>query len=108
LVFGVALAGVASAQPPGGSTAQCRDGTYSAAHEKDAPCANHGGVARWYGKRSPSENEATRPVGVNAPSPQKQPQRPASEERSSIDRSADGSRLAERPIALETSGLTGT
>jgi hypothetical protein len=33
--------------PPKGSTAQCRDGTYSFSKHRSGTCSGHGGVARW-------------------------------------------------------------
>lgn len=34
-------------KPPGGATAQCRDGTYSFSRSRRGTCSHHGGVARW-------------------------------------------------------------
>jgi hypothetical protein len=33
--------------PPGGATAQCRDGTYSFSQSRRGTCSHHGGVAIW-------------------------------------------------------------
>jgi uncharacterized protein YgiM (DUF1202 family) len=33
--------------PPTGSTAQCRDGTYSFSRNRRGTCSHHGGVKRW-------------------------------------------------------------
>jgi uncharacterized protein DUF3761 len=37
----------ASAAPPPGATAVCRDGTYSFSQHRSGTCSYHGGVARW-------------------------------------------------------------
>lgn len=37
----------ASASPPPGATARCRDGTYSYSHHRSGTCSHHGGVAKW-------------------------------------------------------------
>jgi hypothetical protein len=37
----------ASASPPPGATALCRDGTYSFSHHRAGTCSHHGGVAKW-------------------------------------------------------------
>lgn len=34
-------------RPPDGSSAQCRDGTYSFSRSRSGTCSHHGGVARW-------------------------------------------------------------
>jgi hypothetical protein len=33
---------------PKGSTAKCKDGTYSTAATRDAACTGHGGIETWY------------------------------------------------------------
>jgi hypothetical protein len=54
LVVGVAGA---SAAPPPGATALCRDGTYSYSQHRSGTCSYHGGVARWLtGSSSSSVN----------------------------------------------------
>ena len=37
----------ADGQPPAGSSAQCRDKTYSFSRSRSGTCSHHGGVARW-------------------------------------------------------------
>jgi Protein of unknown function (DUF3761) len=37
----------ASASPPPGATALCRDGSYSFSHHRSGTCSHHGGVAKW-------------------------------------------------------------
>jgi len=37
----------ADGQPPPGSSAQCRDGSYSFSRHRQGTCSHHGGVARW-------------------------------------------------------------
>lgn len=37
----------ASATPPPGATAKCRDATYSYSHHRRGTCSHHGGVATW-------------------------------------------------------------
>jgi hypothetical protein len=39
----------APAKAPAGSTAQCKDGTYSSATRRSDACAGHRGVKTWYG-----------------------------------------------------------
>jgi hypothetical protein len=39
----------APAKAPAGSTAQCKDGTYSKAAKRSDACAGHRGVKTWYG-----------------------------------------------------------
>lgn len=39
----------APAKAPAGSTAQCKDGTYSSAAKRSEACAKHRGVKTWYG-----------------------------------------------------------
>jgi len=34
-------------QPPGGASAQCRDGTFSFSQSRRGTCSHHGGVAKW-------------------------------------------------------------
>lgn len=41
------VAGAASAAPPPGATALCRDGTYSYSTHHSGTCSHHGGVKRW-------------------------------------------------------------
>jgi len=47
LTAALAAASAASAQPPPGATAQCRDGTYSFSRHHSGTCSYHGGVAVW-------------------------------------------------------------
>ena len=43
------LTASASARPPLGATAKCRDGTYSHSRHHSGTCSYHGGVATWLG-----------------------------------------------------------
>ena len=36
-----------ASRPPAGSTAKCRDGTYSFSQHRRGTCSGHGGVATW-------------------------------------------------------------
>jgi hypothetical protein len=49
LFVGSALASVtvATASPPSGATARCRDGSYSFSQHRSGTCSHHGGVAVW-------------------------------------------------------------
>ena len=49
LVFAVASYSKAPASTPPGSTAACKDGSYSTAASKSGACSGHGGVKKWYG-----------------------------------------------------------
>jgi hypothetical protein len=103
-VLGAALAGPAHAQAPAGSTAQCRDGTYSAPQEANVACANHGGIVRWYGRSSQRSREAyepTKAVGSDAPSVAERHEKPPPERSSHNEAgTADGLRLAAQGIPL--------
>ena len=48
LVFAVASYSKAPASTPPGSTAACKDGSYSTAASKSGACSGHGGVKDWY------------------------------------------------------------
>jgi Protein of unknown function (DUF3761) len=43
----VAVPVAASASPPAGASAVCRDGTYSYSQHHSGTCSHHGGVAKW-------------------------------------------------------------
>jgi Protein of unknown function (DUF3761) len=47
LVFFALAVPAATAAPPAGATALCRDGTYSFSKHRSGTCSHHGGVARW-------------------------------------------------------------
>lgn len=47
VVVNAMAAQTASASPPPGATARCRDGTYSFSHHRSGTCSHHGGVAKW-------------------------------------------------------------
>ena len=44
----------APASAPAGTTASCKDGSYSSAATKSGACSGHGGVKKWYGATSGS------------------------------------------------------
>jgi hypothetical protein len=46
-VLGAIAATAATASPPPGATARCRDGTYSYSKHRSGTCSQHGGVAQW-------------------------------------------------------------
>jgi uncharacterized protein DUF3761 len=37
--------------PPAGSTAKCKDGTYSQSQQRSGACSQHGGIAEWFGSK---------------------------------------------------------
>lgn len=47
VVFLALAVPAATAAPPPGATAVCRDGTYSFSQNRSGTCSYHGGVARW-------------------------------------------------------------
>ena len=84
IVFGVivatavAVSGVTrAAQVPSGATAQCHDGTYSAAKTKDDACTNHGGILTWFAdqasSKGPTERRAPKAAPTKAPRPDAPP-----------------------------------
>jgi len=70
---------------PAGSTALCRDGTYSTASERRHACAGHKGIKRWMAKAAPAvqnQSAAVRATGA-APTtgePSRTPATPARNE----------------------------
>lgn len=68
LLAGASLAQAqAPAAPPAGSTAACRDGTYSSESSRDAACAANRGVKEWWGKGGPDTRPAIPATSPNAP-----------------------------------------
>src|SRR5947208_12263727 len=68
--FGVMLLGSSAlaASKPANATAQCADGTYSAAKTTQGACSKHGGVKTWIGSAPATPAAATKikpaPVAV--------------------------------------------
>jgi hypothetical protein len=57
---GLVLAGASSGAAPPGTTAQCRDGTYSFSQHRSGTCSHHGGVALWLdGSSAPAATTPT-------------------------------------------------
>ena len=75
LAFGGNTAVHAADQAPAGATAQCKDGTYSTAKNKQGACSRHGGVATWLA------NEAPAPAPKSAPAPAESRKAPSAPER---------------------------
>lgn len=71
----LAFAASACAQAPAGSTAECKDGTYSSAATKNGACSRHGGVKTWYGDSKSGAEKADAKAGAeksaSAPRPGK-------------------------------------
>jgi hypothetical protein len=55
--FALALAGIAFAQAPAGSTGECKDGSYTTNATKRGACSGHKGVKEWYGSKSAAQEE---------------------------------------------------
>jgi hypothetical protein len=82
-----------SAQPstaPNGSTAQCKDGTYSTAKTKRGACSDHGGVATWFANAQPETKPAPEPQSHTATTG-KSAQRPAGAPTNATGQCKDGS-----------------
>src|ERR1700730_1146446 len=58
--------GAQAAKKPANATAQCKDGTYSAAKTERGACSSHGGVATWYGDPKGEAKTATKEAGAAA------------------------------------------
>jgi hypothetical protein len=76
------LVTAAQAQPPAGTTAVCRDGSYSSAAAKRGACSGHKGVGQWLGNSDATAAKAPSPaptVASKAPmaSPAPIPKAPA-------------------------------
>jgi len=48
----LSLGSATAASRPSNATAQCADGTYSAAKTKQGACSQHGGVQTWFGDQT--------------------------------------------------------
>ena len=57
----------AASKPPAGSTASCRDGTFSTESNRDTACAANRGVKEWWGKAGPTARSAIPATSANAP-----------------------------------------
>ena len=55
-----------AARKPANATAQCKDGTYSAAKTERGACSSHGGVATWYGDPKGEAKTPTKEAGAAA------------------------------------------
>jgi hypothetical protein len=70
LVVLLLTSATATAGPPAGATAQCRDGTFSYSQHHSGTCSHHDGVAAWLdagtttAPATPSTSSSTRPVDV--------------------------------------------
>lgn len=64
----------APAGAPAGTTAQCKDKSYSSSPTKRGACSGHGGVAQWYGSSAEQKGQAaTAPAPSAAPAPTQAP-----------------------------------
>src|SRR5689334_22551479 len=72
----IALAGGASAQPAG-TTAVCKDGSYSTAASKRGACSGHKGIGQWIGTNAPAAKaEPAAATGSPAGNPRATPNPP--------------------------------
>ena len=53
----LALAGIAFAQAPAGSTGECKDGSFTTNATKRGACSGHKGVKEWYGTKDATQPE---------------------------------------------------
>lgn len=54
----------AQSAAPTGSTARCKDGSYSTAKTRSGACSEHGGVATWWGGVAAAPVAAASPAGA--------------------------------------------
>lgn len=52
---------------PKGATAQCKDGTYSKAQNRQGACSRHGGVQTWFADEKPATAAPTKAPTTSAP-----------------------------------------
>ena len=69
IALGLIVPATGNAQAPGGSTGECKDGTYTSAESKRGACAGHGGVKDWYSNTAPAKAPAMAPAKPAATTP---------------------------------------
>jgi hypothetical protein len=95
-----ALAG-APAAAPSGTTATCKDGTYSSAEKKSGACSGHHGVKEWYGEETAASTKAskTTPAATTTTAPQSTAAAPVE--------STTTRKTSTTPVGHSSDGVTG-